>query len=62
MCGGPEGHHAESHRIGERSFAAKYSLDLLALAAEFAKESPKRMEIRARAMDVLIRLGAEEMD
>ncbi len=29
-----EGHHAESHRIGIKSFAAKYHLDLPALAEE----------------------------
>jgi hypothetical protein len=44
-CGGPEGHHAEQHRIGEESFEAKYGLDLLALATEFAAESPKAHEI-----------------
>lgn len=46
MCGGLEGHHAESHRIGERSFAAKYGLDLHALADEFARASPKWPDIR----------------
>lgn len=46
LCGGPNGHHAEQHRIGERSFAAKYSLDMLALADEYARTSPKAKEIR----------------
>lgn len=42
MCGGPEGHHAEQHRIGEASFAKKYSLDLVAAAQEFFAKSPHR--------------------
>ena len=46
LCGGPEGHHAEQHRIGERSFAKKYNLDLQGLADEFAAASPKAPEIR----------------
>lgn len=46
MCGGPEGHHAESHRIGERSFEKRYGLDLHKLAAEFASASPKAPDIR----------------
>lgn len=37
-----EGHHAEQHRIGEASFAAKYAIDLTALALEFVKRSPRR--------------------
>lgn len=45
-CGGLEGHHAEQHRIGEQSFAKKYGIDLLALAAEFASASPKAADIR----------------
>jgi hypothetical protein len=35
-------HHAEQHRIGEARFENKYSLDLLAIAAEFARRSPHR--------------------
>lgn len=46
LCGGLDGHHAEQHRIGEDSFAKKYRIDLHALAAEFAAESPKAAEIR----------------
>ena len=42
LCGGAEGHHAEQHRTGETSFAIKYSIDLIGLAAEFVKRSPKR--------------------
>jgi hypothetical protein len=33
-------HHREQHQIGERAFEAKYSIDLLMLAAEFARRSP----------------------
>jgi hypothetical protein len=33
-------HHAEAHRIGHDSFAAKYGIDLWALAAEFTRRSP----------------------
>jgi hypothetical protein len=33
-------HHREQHRIGERAFEAKYSLNLRELAEEFAKRSP----------------------
>lgn len=47
LCGGPAGHHAEQHRIGEQSFAAKYSIDLDRLADEFAAASPKAHDIRA---------------
>jgi hypothetical protein len=35
-----EGHHAEAHRIGHDTFAAKYGLDLWKLAEEFARHSP----------------------
>jgi hypothetical protein len=33
-------HHSEQHRIGADAFAKKYGIDLWALAAEFARESP----------------------
>ncbi len=33
-------HHAESHRIGEASFQAKYKLDLRAICLALAKQSP----------------------
>ncbi len=46
LCGGLDGHHAESHRIGDQSFQKKYGLDLRALADEFAAASPKAMQIR----------------
>lgn len=46
LCGGPEGHHSEQHRLGEQSFERRYAIDLLALAREFAEASPKAAEIR----------------
>jgi len=33
-------HHAEQHRLGQRSFEGRYSLDLVTLAKEFARRSP----------------------
>jgi hypothetical protein len=33
-------HHIEQHRIGEQRFEAKYDLDLIELAIEFARRSP----------------------
>lgn len=39
-------HHAEQHRIGERTFAGCYEIDPWALANEFAAKSPKAREIR----------------
>ncbi len=33
-------HHDEQHRIGVRSFGRKYGIDVWALAAEFAQQSP----------------------
>ena len=35
-------HHAEQHRIGEASFAAKYKIDLEAVADRLARVSPHR--------------------
>lgn len=43
---GCSAHHAESHRIGEASFQAKYGLNLLEIAAEFASKSPYRHKFR----------------
>lgn len=34
LCSGSGGHHMEQHRIGIKSFQAKYGLDLKATAAE----------------------------
>lgn len=47
MCGGPGGHHAEQHTLGEKTFASKYGLDLVALAREFARQSPHRAKWEA---------------
>jgi len=33
-------HHAEQHRVGELTFETRYSLDLVALARQFARRSP----------------------
>jgi hypothetical protein len=38
-------HHREQHRIGEKAFERKHSLDLAALAAEFARRSPHRLKL-----------------
>lgn len=37
-------HHSESHR-GEKTFEAKYELDLLKLAEEFYRASPHRRKL-----------------
>lgn len=46
LCGGLSGHHAEQHRIGERSFEQKYKISMTRLADEFAAASPKAFDIR----------------
>lgn len=38
--------HSTQHRIGEDSFEKLASINMKALAEEFAKESPRRSEIR----------------
>lgn len=38
-------HHGEQHRVGEGTFAVRHGIDLKALAAAFAKASPKRRDI-----------------
>lgn len=48
LCGGPDGHHAEQHRAGERVFAQKYKLDLVKEAADLWRMSPARL--RAKGM------------
>lgn len=47
LCGGPEGHHAEQHRLGERSFEQKYAINLHDLAEAFVKASPHRAKLEA---------------
>ncbi|HEX7822876.1 MAG TPA: putative HNHc nuclease [Sphingobium sp.] len=39
-------HHTQQHSIGERSFEKLYSIDLTALADEFASASPRAPQIR----------------
>lgn len=39
-------HHNEQHRIGEKSFETKHSIDMKALAREFAAASPALRRIR----------------
>ncbi len=46
LCGGPNGHHAEQHRIGEHSFEVRYGIDMKELAYEFSKASPRAAQIR----------------
>ena len=48
LCGGPEGHHAEQHRIGWKSFEAKYGLDAVDVAGQFWKAWPGRIAWEAR--------------
>jgi hypothetical protein len=38
-------HHAEQHRIGERSFETKHGISMSDLAWEFARISPKARDI-----------------
>lgn len=49
LCGGPEGCHAEQHRIGEPKFWENYERahgqDVERLIASFIAASPKRREI-----------------
>lgn len=44
-----EYHHREQHSIGEKAFAAKYDIDLLELAREFAGRSPHRKRLQSPA-------------
>lgn len=38
-------HHQESHTLGEKSFEAKYGLDLMALAKLFYTKSPHKNKL-----------------
>lgn len=40
-------HHREQHQIGEKTFAAKYGLDLLAIANKLWRISPHRRKAEA---------------
>jgi hypothetical protein len=42
LCGH---HHREQHDLGELKFAEKHSIDLVALAMEFAKRSPFKWKL-----------------
>lgn len=44
-------HHAEQHNVGEPEFQKKHGIDMHALAAEFAKASPKAYEIELARME-----------
>ena len=46
LCGGPDGHHAEQHRIGEAEFERRHGIDMKALAREFAAKSPHRKKLK----------------
>jgi len=37
LCGGPDGHHAEQHRIGVRTFEKRHGVNLKASAAVHAR-------------------------
>jgi hypothetical protein len=39
-------HHAEQHRLGEGSFEKRHTIDIRALADEFAAKSPRASQIR----------------
>jgi hypothetical protein len=38
-------HHREQHNVGERAFERRYSIDLAALAQEFARRSPHHTKL-----------------
>lgn len=44
-------HHAESHRIGEASFQAKYKIDLRSIALGLARQSPD-LEMRKAMREI----------
>lgn len=41
-------HHREQHALGEQSFEAKYELDLVGTAEEFARRSPHRSKLQVK--------------
>jgi hypothetical protein len=43
LCGGPDGHHAEQHRIGWRSFETKYQFDAVKAAMAYWHLWPGRI-------------------
>lgn len=38
-------HHAESHRLGERTFNSRHGIDMMSLAYEFWVKSPHRHKL-----------------
>ena len=42
LCGGPDGHHFEQHRIGQPEFERKYEISLSGIAAELARRTTDR--------------------
>lgn len=44
-CSGCRDHHAECHRIGEKTFERKHGVDLMAMAREFYESSPFRHKL-----------------
>ena len=40
-----EFHHTEQHRIGEKAFQEKHSIEMVDLAMEFARRSPFRWKL-----------------
>lgn len=41
-------HHREQHQLGEDQFEARYGIELVDLAEEFARRSPHRNKLFAR--------------
>ena len=39
-------HHGRQHAVGEKRFASAHSIDLMALAEEFARQSPHRDKLK----------------
>lgn len=42
-------HHWEQHQLGEDEFGTRYAIELMELAEEFARQSPHRKKLFARA-------------
>ncbi len=47
LCGGPDGHHAQQHRVGEASFDELHHIDSLDIAAGLWRASPHRRKLEA---------------
>lgn len=46
LCGGPDGAHAEQHRLGESAFEKKYGIDMKAIAMRLANISPHLKKLK----------------